>query len=720
MPLPNEYSCRLVSPDRFKRFARMEREHEGKKYSVIIGWPGDGDDGSEDQAYRYHKDTWTEAAVRSHCQEKKGTFEPLKEEAPGAEELGEEAYYINLFVGSPRNLFGTHNSFRFKGGAEGYKKAWTTHFSQVNGGALTPAASGPIRGTVRRIAMIVAGMKPSCDVVESKGLGPRGGAKSPLPGSYPQKPSDYDLPRWLKPGEENVDREEALRFTCSDLNVIKRVAVAEIKRRIKDREKKEGEKGINDEEKEFFEWLGQQVGITDDMSLTSVQAKEYRLAFHIKGVSLKEHRASVELLPEGEWKHESAPGGILKVPLLLMQEFIKNFQDRICGEKLPLDYGHEPDDKAAPGWITNLKITKNEDGGQSIFATLDITDPEAQENIQNGSLCYISPQLILGWEDPETGETYNVIRSAALTNYPYIKNMRKIIANFEEVSKEVKKMLTAEEIKVKENELEVKETELSKKEKGFVDQEAKLKEGEEALGKEKKEFEGVKLEQDKHPKPFFGLSKDEAVALADKCKAGDSNAYKTLMEHAKTQLQEDLKVAGVDIELGDITELVSTEKGEMENLTKRVATLEKEKNTATTAFKDTVEELNNVTHELREKKVETKLDELIRNGVIVPAGRGELKSILMADKTSGSIELTDEKDGKITKKKVSMAEAMLSFLEKSPAGVKLGQEGVLIKRTAVSLAEGLKKLAGMSQAEFNKLEPEVQTSLLKKIEGFKS
>ena len=695
----------------------MEREHNGKKYSVIIGWPGDGDEGSEDQAYRYHKDTWTEAAAKSHCQEKKGTFEPLKEEATEAQELGEEAYYINLFVGSPRNPFGTHNSFRFKDGADGYKRAWTVHFSQVNGGALTPMASGPIRGTVRRVAMIAAGMKPSCSVVESEGIDPRGGAKSPLPGDYPQRPKDYGLSGWLKPGEENVDREEALRFTCADLNLIKRVAVAEIKRRIKDREekeKKEKGKGMENEEKEFFEWLDR------EMELTNVEAKEYRLAFHIKGVSLKEHQATVELLPEGEWKHEEAPGGILKVPLLLMQEFVKNFQDRVCGEKLPLDYGHDPKDEGAPGWITNLKIAKNEDGGVSIFAILDITDPEAQENIKNGSLCYISPQLILGWEDPKDGKIYNVIRSAALTNYPYIKNMRKIIANFEEVKKEVKDMLTEEEIKVKEKELTTKETELSEKEKGFAVRETKLKEGEETLEKEKKEFEDVKLEQDKRPGPFFGLSKDDAVALADKCKAGDPKAYETLMKHAKTQLQEDLKAEGVEVELGDATKVVSTDKGMVEDLTTRIDKLEKERDTATANFKASLEEQSKITRELREKKVETKLEELIQKGKIVPAQKDDLKPILMANKGSDTIEL-EKKDGsgKVVKSKVSIADAMLNFLGQSPARVKMGQESVVTKRTAVNLAEGLKKLVDMSQAEFDKLEPEVQENLLKKIEGFK-
>ena len=51
-----------------------EREHEDKTYRVIFGKPKDGD-GSLEQAYRYPKDTWSEEAARSHCQEHDGTFE---------------------------------------------------------------------------------------------------------------------------------------------------------------------------------------------------------------------------------------------------------------------------------------------------------------------------------------------------------------------------------------------------------------------------------------------------------------------------------------------------------------------------------------------------------------------------------------------------------------------------------------------------------------------
>ncbi|GAG63202.1 unnamed protein product, partial [marine sediment metagenome] len=175
---------------------------------------------------------------------------------------------ITKFAGSPRNPFGSHCSFRFKGGAAGYKKSWTIHVSQINGGALTPAASGPIRGTVRRIAMIAQAMKPPCSVAESEGMGARKGAKSPLPGSYPQKPSDYGLSSWLTPSDENVDSDKALRFTCSDLNTIKRICVLEIKRRIKDREAEEEGKGISAEEEEFFE------GLKDIESMQEIQEEE--------------------------------------------------------------------------------------------------------------------------------------------------------------------------------------------------------------------------------------------------------------------------------------------------------------------------------------------------------------------------------------------------------------------------------------------------------------
>lgn len=139
------------------------------------------------------------------------------------------------FAGSPRNKYGTHASKGFKGN---YAAAWRCHFSAIGGGALSGKATGPIRGTMRRTEMIAAGMKPKCKLPTSDGMEARGGAKSPLKCSFPAGPSDYGLERWAKPSDDNLTAED-IRLTCKDLETIKRAAIAEIKRRAADREKRE-------------------------------------------------------------------------------------------------------------------------------------------------------------------------------------------------------------------------------------------------------------------------------------------------------------------------------------------------------------------------------------------------------------------------------------------------------------------------------------------------
>lgn len=81
-PYPNEHSCRLKDPGEFEAdsFKRMERDHEGKKYSVIMG-KLKGENTMTEQAYRYAKDVWTEKEARAHCKDHDGkSFEPAKSE----------------------------------------------------------------------------------------------------------------------------------------------------------------------------------------------------------------------------------------------------------------------------------------------------------------------------------------------------------------------------------------------------------------------------------------------------------------------------------------------------------------------------------------------------------------------------------------------------------------------------------------------------------------
>jgi hypothetical protein len=81
-PYPNEHACRLRNPNDFQddSFRRTSREHEGKKYSVIMG-KLKGESTMTEQAYRYAKDTWKVNEARSHCKSHDGTFEAAEGES---------------------------------------------------------------------------------------------------------------------------------------------------------------------------------------------------------------------------------------------------------------------------------------------------------------------------------------------------------------------------------------------------------------------------------------------------------------------------------------------------------------------------------------------------------------------------------------------------------------------------------------------------------------
>jgi len=76
MPYPNEHSCRLVEPDRFRpgSFRRVTRKLDGKSYDIIMG-KLIGEDTMTEQAYRYDRKIWTVEQARRHCKDHGGRFE---------------------------------------------------------------------------------------------------------------------------------------------------------------------------------------------------------------------------------------------------------------------------------------------------------------------------------------------------------------------------------------------------------------------------------------------------------------------------------------------------------------------------------------------------------------------------------------------------------------------------------------------------------------------
>jgi len=81
MPYPQEHACRLKDPKLFQSdsFRRGERNHNGKKYSVIFGRLK-GKTKMTEQAYRYNKKTWSASEAGAHCRSHKGKFEAAQEE----------------------------------------------------------------------------------------------------------------------------------------------------------------------------------------------------------------------------------------------------------------------------------------------------------------------------------------------------------------------------------------------------------------------------------------------------------------------------------------------------------------------------------------------------------------------------------------------------------------------------------------------------------------
>lgn len=93
-PYPNEHSCRLENPDKYKRFRRQncKVKHEGKCIDFIFGVRDEGgEEKVELQAMRYPKDVWDADDARAHCKNAGGSFEPASEKKLTLDELEEKA-----------------------------------------------------------------------------------------------------------------------------------------------------------------------------------------------------------------------------------------------------------------------------------------------------------------------------------------------------------------------------------------------------------------------------------------------------------------------------------------------------------------------------------------------------------------------------------------------------------------------------------------------------
>lgn len=401
-----------------------------------------------------------------------------------------------------------------------------------------------------------------------------------------------------------------------------------------------------------------------------VEAQEFRFAFPIK-LEGKEYPADIELLREGVWEHPEAPDGVLEVTKEDLEEFVKNFKDEVVGKELPLDYDHEPEKGHAVGWITNL-WTKFKDGAWHLWAKLNVTDEQARKDLKSGCLKYISPTILIKWKNPEDQKFYDVIRSAALTNYPYIKNMAPAIVNFSEITiKEVNNKMNEKEIKQLKENIEKREAKLTEKQ-------TKL---EEEYATKKTELEGKDTELKEARIKFEADQEDIKKA---KAKLVEFDTLKTDFETMKTAFEDTKNMAATAQKVAEVANA-------------EVKTLRKAK---------------------RETEANVKVNELAEAGKIFPVQKDKLRQILLAEE-GATIEFTEGEGEKRTTRKVSKVDAMVELMAAGPAKVEMGQRSeVITKKESKENAQELIDFVNMTDAEIAKMDPDKRMSLLDRLNKY--
>lgn len=150
------------------------------------------------------------------------------------------------------------------------------------------------------------------------------------------------------------------------------------------------------------------------MSLFRTQAREIKF-------SDGDIKKGVQLLRCGTFY--DARYGKLDVTSATLLSMKKNFDDKVRGVDLSIDYKHESDDIAA-GWITDVYLANN---NTELWAKVDWT-PNGQRVLADKEFRYLSADFIFDYQDNETLQKFGpTLFGAGLTNRPVVKNMEPAI-----------------------------------------------------------------------------------------------------------------------------------------------------------------------------------------------------------------------------------------------------------------------------------------------------
>lgn len=131
----------------------------------------------------------------------------------------------------------------------------------------------------------------------------------------------------------------------------------------------------------------------------------------------------VQVLRVGKFNHPKY--GEFEITTATLEELKQNFDKKIRGVDIAVDYFHKSDEEAA-GWIRELYLSEDQ---TELWAKVDWT-LEATKKLAEREIRYFSPDFAFQWTDPETNKTYsNVLFGGGLTNRPFVKDMAAIVAS---------------------------------------------------------------------------------------------------------------------------------------------------------------------------------------------------------------------------------------------------------------------------------------------------
>jgi len=164
-----------------------------------------------------------------------------------------------------------------------------------------------------------------------------------------------------------------------------------------------------------------------------INVEGYEIIYNEDGPS------EVQLLRDGKFIHPIY--GEILISENDLNQMIRNFNDKVRGIDISIDYTHDNEDGENPAacWIKSLEI-KDTRKGKGLFSQVEFT-PKGQKLVQQKEYKYASADFVINYTTEEGAHVPFVLCGGTLTNRPFIKEMNPIkLSEYKPTKEENKEM----------------------------------------------------------------------------------------------------------------------------------------------------------------------------------------------------------------------------------------------------------------------------------------